>query len=175
MKKFRFLLLDAGPVLKLFELALWGPFLGKCDVTVCRTVAEEAKWASREYTDICIDLDAYAHTQRVRIEDVPLSRIKAFHDKFDLSYRALLHDGERETLAFLCDSSEDWLVCTADGAVFRALGVLGKGDQGVSLEKVLTETGLGRQLEWKFTEQFRHKYTALGRLDAAQGSGLVQQ
>jgi len=27
-------------------------------------------------------------------------------------------------LAFLCDSAEDWLLCSGDGAVFRVLGLL---------------------------------------------------
>jgi len=174
MKKFRFLLLDAGPILKLFEVGLWEPFIDKCDVTVCRTVAEEARWASREFVDICIDLDTYCHDGRIRIEDVSLSQIKTFHDKFDLSYKTQLHDGEKETLAFLHGSSKDWLMCTADGAVFRTLGLLGRAGQGMSLEKVLAEIGLARQLEWKFTEQFRCKYTALGQLDAVRGSGLTQ-
>ena len=57
MKKFRFLLLDAGPIIKLFELAVWDEFISRCDVTVCRTVAEEARRASQELEDIRIDLE----------------------------------------------------------------------------------------------------------------------
>ena len=174
MKRFRFLLLDTGPILKLFELGLWDEFINRCDVTICRTVAQEAKWASGTSEDICIDLEAHARDNRIRIEDVPLTHIKAFHDRFDLSYKALLHDGEKETLAFLCEASEEWLLCAADGGVFRALGVLGKSTQGVSLEKVLADIGLGRQLEWQFTEQFRRKYTALGQTDAIGGTGVIR-
>ncbi|HSW02208.1 MAG TPA: hypothetical protein VLI39_18740 [Sedimentisphaerales bacterium] len=174
MKRLRFLLLDAGPVLKLFELGLWEEFIARCDVSVCRTVVGEAQWASRGSEDVCIDLDAYERDHRIRIEDVPLSRIKAFHDRFDPSYRDRLHDGEKETLAFLCDTSEDWLVCAADGGVFRTLGLLGRGPQGVSLEKVLAEIGLGRRLDWQFTEEFRHRYTVMGQRDAIQGGGLAR-
>ena len=174
MKKYRFLLLDAGPILKLFELGLWDEFITRCDVTICRTVVEEARWASGESQDICINLDVYERNDRIHIEDVPLSRIKAYHDRFDLSYRARLHDGETETLAFLCGDSGDWLICAADGGVFRALGVLGRGEQGASLEKVLTDIGLGRQLEWQFTEEFRRKYTSMGQGDAIQGGGLIK-
>jgi hypothetical protein len=173
MKKYRFLLLDAGPIIELFRLGLWEDFIARCDVTICRTVAEEAKWASGQSEDICIDLEVQVRDNRIQIEDVPLPRIKAFHDRFDLFYKTLLHDGEKETLAFLHDSSEEWLICAADGGVFRTLGVLGRGTQGVSLEKILADTGLGRQLEWPFTEQFRHKYTSLGQADSIQGIGVI--
>lgn len=168
MKKFRFLLLDAGPIIKLFEAGLWDDFIGKCDVTVCRTVADEAKWASRETEDTVIDLDPFYADGRIRIQDVELAAIKTFHDKFDRLYKAELHDGEKETLAFLCSCSENWHVCAADKAVFRTLGFLGKGQQGISLEKLLAEIGLGRRVEWKFTETFCQKYTALGQVDSVQ-------
>ena len=48
MKKYQFLLLDAGPIIKLFELGIWGVFIKRCDVTVSQTVADQAKWASQE-------------------------------------------------------------------------------------------------------------------------------
>jgi len=42
-------LLDAGPIIKLFELDIWDAFIEKCDVTVARTVAEkEVVFANRE-------------------------------------------------------------------------------------------------------------------------------
>lgn len=43
MKKFSFLLLDTGPIIKLFELGIWDDFIKRCDVTISRTVAEQAK------------------------------------------------------------------------------------------------------------------------------------
>lgn len=168
MKKSQFLLLDTGPIIKLFELGIWADVISKCDVTVCRTVVEEAKWASREIEDIRIDLDPFSQNGHIQVQDVGLAAIKAFHDKFDLLYKGQLHDGEKETLAFLHGCSEKWRVCASDKAVFRTLGFLGKGEQGVSLERLLAEIGLGRQLEWKFTEQFRQKYTSLGRADFVQ-------
>jgi len=171
MKKFRFLLLDAGPIIKLVELGTWDEFLNRCDVTVCRTVAEEAKWASRESEDVCIDLGSCEKKERIHVEDVEVSAAKAFFDRFDFSYKAVLHDGEKETLAFLDSSLEPWRVCSSDAAVFRILGLLGRAEAGVSLEEVLQQIGLGRPLEWKHSEPFRRKYTSLGQTDSVQGKG----
>lgn len=172
MKKSRFLLFDTGPIIKLFELGLWDDFIGKCDVTLCRTVACEAKWASQEDQDTCIDLETYERANRIRILDVELSVIKAFYEKFDLSYKAELHPGEKETLAFLDSSSEEWLVCAADGAVFRVLGLLGKGEQEYLWRRCWPRSDLGANLNPHFTEQFRQRHTAAGRIDFAQDKGL---
>ncbi len=174
MKKFQFLLLDAGPIIKLFELGIWDTFIKKCDVTISRIVADEAKWASQEFQDISIDLEHYDEQNLIKIIDVEFSVVKTFYDKFKLLYKTDIHDGEKETLAFLCDSSEKWLVCSADGVVFRVLGLLGKDSQGISLEEVLQKVGLSRKnLEGRYTRKFREKHTRLGQLDAIQDKGLI--
>jgi hypothetical protein len=172
MKRFPFLLLDAGPIIKLFELGIWEQFISRCDVTVSRTVAEEARYTSREFEDIRIELEPYAAQKRIVIADVELSSIRIFREKFNLANRAIIHAGELETLAFLHTSSESWRLCAADHAVFRVLGLLGKGEQGISLEEVLSEIGLGRKLEWQYSKRFREKYTRLGQLDSIQDKGF---
>jgi len=174
MKKFQFLLLDAGPIIKLFELGIWDTFIKKCDVTISKIVADEAKWASQEFQDISIDLEHYEEQNLIKIIDVELSVIGTFYDKFNLTYKDNIHDGEKETLAFLCDSPENWSVCSADRAVFRILGFLGRVEQGISLEEILEKIGLSRQnLEWKYTKKFREKYTYMGQVDSIQDKGLL--
>jgi hypothetical protein len=64
-------------------------------------VAEEVKYASLEFEDICINLDVYEEKDLIKIIDVELCNVKAFYDKFDLSYQANIHDGEKETLAYI--------------------------------------------------------------------------
>lgn len=110
MEKFQFLLLDAGPIIKLFELRIWDEFIKRCDVTISQTVANEAKWASQEFEDIRIDLEAYK--DKVNIFDIDPSSAKSFLDRFNELYKAGIHAGEKETLAFLCDSPEKWLLCS---------------------------------------------------------------
>ncbi len=179
MKKFSFLLLDTGPIIKLFELGIWDDFIKRCDVTISRTVAEQAKWASQDLEDIRIGLDTYEKTI-----DLERSVVTRFHDKFDPLYKNEIHVGEKETLAFLHNSSEPWIVCSADKAVFRVLGLLGRGEQGISLEELTDKIGLQIGISWakvnprdadlwKFTKKFREKYTRLGQIDRIQGQGLV--
>ncbi|HIJ66900.1 MAG TPA: hypothetical protein HPP87_01050 [Planctomycetes bacterium] len=167
-KKYQFLLLDAGPIIELFKLNIWDEFIDRCDVTVSKIVANEAKYASQELQDIRIDLEPYQDKGLIQILDTDSSLAKSLLNKLPESYADIVHDGEKQTLAILVGSSEDWKVCAADGAVFRVLGFLGKAEQGISLEEVLSEAGLGRALGWQFSKRFREKYTNLGQIDYIQ-------
>ena len=172
MKRSPFLLLDTGPIIKLFELNLWDQFIDKCHVTVSRTVANQAKYASQEFEDVRVDLQPYEDKGLIDIFDSEPSTVRVFCQQFSQLYKAIIHSGEKETLAFLCNSTGNWLVCSADAAVFRVLGLLRKAQQGISLEEVLKEIGLSQStLEWKYTKAFREKYTRMGQIDSIQDSG----
>lgn len=174
MKKFQFLLLDAGPIIKLFELDIWVEFITRCDISILDIVANQAERKIEELLNTCVNLQSYDKRDLVKIVDLELSVAKTFYDKFDTQYKAIIHPGEKETLAFLCNSSENWLFCSADGAVFRVLGLLGRIEQGISLEEILEKIGLSRHnLEWKYTKKFREKYTRLGQIDSIQDKGLL--
>lgn len=174
MKKFQFLLLDAGPIIKLFELNIWVDFVKRCDVTICRTVANQAKYASQGFEDIRVDLEPFEEEGLIEIFDSEPSVNKAFYEKFSEQYKAIIHDGEKQMLAYLCDSSENWLVCSADGAIFRVLGSLGRIEQGISLEEILEKIGLSQSnLEWEYTKKFREKYIRMGQVDSIQDKGLL--
>lgn len=174
MKKFPFLLLDAGPIIKLVELDIWDEFIKACDISILDIVANQAERKIEELLGVCVDIQSYDKRDLVKIVDLEFAVAKTFYDKFDPQYKAIIHPGEKETLAFLCNSSESWLVCSADGAVFKVLGLLGKGDQGISLQEILNEIGLSQSnLEWRYTKKFRENYTRLGRIDFIQDKGLL--
>jgi hypothetical protein len=185
MKKFPLLLLDAGPIIKLFELKLWDKLLQACDVTVSRTVIQEAKWASQKLVDIPIDIESY-EGKGLQIIDHESATLASFYEKFSPLYKDLIEpdDGEVATLEYLLSSSEKWRLCTADGPVFRLMGSLGRGEQGISLQELTDKVGLQiginwakvspRDVDWwKFTKKFREVYTQKGQIDAAQGQGLL--
>jgi hypothetical protein len=76
MKKLPFLLLDAGPVIKLFELGIWDEFIKACDVTITRTVAEnEVIFASKGDDKEYIDLIPYEEQGQIQIVDVEPSAV----------------------------------------------------------------------------------------------------
>ena len=175
MKKFPFLLLDAGPIIKLFELGIWDEFIKRCDVTIPRTIVEdETIYADREDSREYIEygLKSYEDKGQIKIIDADSQKVKWFLDKFDSMYKSIIHDGEKEALAFLYNNSEPYKLCTSDSGVFKVLGLLGKGEQGISLEEVLQQIGRLQELEKWYTKKFREQYTRMGQADFIQDKGL---
>jgi hypothetical protein len=183
MKRFPFLLLDAGPIIKLFELNKWEAFIERYEVTITQTVVEQCIYMreSENLEYINFPFEQAAEQGRIIIKDIKpatiASFIKGLSNKYDL------HSGEDETLALLNTSSENYRVCAADAAVFQVLGFIGKGKQGISLEEALKQKGLQagicwdrikpRDEDWKYTKKFRERYTHSGEVDRIQGQKLV--
>jgi len=170
-------LLDAGPIIKLFELGIWEAFIEKCDVTITRTVAEdEVVFASKEYHKEYIDfgLKPWEEKGLIKIIEAEPSDVKVFYEKHSLKGKYRIDPGEEEALTFLCKCSKDWKLCSADGPVFSVLGFLERSEQSISLEEILEKIGLSQSnLEWRYTKKFREKYTRLGWIDSVQDKGLL--
>ena len=106
MKKFQFLLLDAGPIIKLFSLGIWDAFIKHCDVSMSRIIAEDQVLYTEDEQER-INLNPYKERDLIKVIDVEPSVVKIFYDKFDLLYQAGIHAGEKEILAFLYNSSDN--------------------------------------------------------------------
>jgi len=149
MKKFPFLLLDAGPIIKLFE---------RCDVTIARTVVEEAvhigQCSSLDYIDF--PFEKAAEQGSIKIIDMDLRAIQSFLRDSTIGIKYAIDPGEAETLTFLVNSTEDFILCSADGPVFSAMGFLDMAESGISLEELLKKVGLSplQKLGWRFSPTF---------------------
>ena len=176
MPKFKLLILDAGVVIKLFELGVWGQVLETCDVHLSKIVAEqEANFHSP--SDAApngqpIDLDVDIKAGRCTVFECSLSQIRHFLSEFDDNYAADLDPGEAESLAWLFSQSQDYLICSGDAIVYRVLGLKGCYEQGISLEEILGKIGLTKTLPWQYTSEFRECKFALGSQDQIQDRGL---
>ncbi len=170
MKKFQFLLLDAGPIIKLFELGIWDKFIELCDVTISKTVVQQECLYYEEdgaRYDIDFPFEQSAQKGQIKIIEVNSSESKQEIGKLNnLNYD--IHAGEMESITFLLRSPQDYIICAADGAVFRFLAYIGKKEKGISLEEILSKIGLDCQLEWRFTKKFQKKYTFIGETDRIQ-------
>ena len=134
-KKFRLLLLDANIVIKLFQMGIWDRLLECCDVYLSRTIVnEEAHFFvddSGERQDY--DLLEYEKSGTINVFDVSLAQDAELVKHFDLAYMERFDPGEREALAYLVTSADDYVICSADSIVFKTLGFLNLADQGISL------------------------------------------
>jgi hypothetical protein len=175
MKRFRLLLLDANIVIELFRQGIWDRVVEVCGVHLSRTVAEieahfyEDEDGEKQYFDLAPD----AQAGRITVFDMLPSDLEEFRSCFDPSYFERLDAGEAESLAFLLNSGDPCLICSADSIVYKVLGNLDRAEQGISLEEVLQQTGLGRSLAWQFTKGFRETWTRKGFQEGLGGIGHI--
>ena len=176
MKKFKLLLLDTNIVIKAFELGLWEKLIERCDIWLASTIVQEADFfTTADGISHRIDLSADLAENRLSPFAVPLTELSNFRASFDPSYLEKLDDGETESLAFLLDSHERYLICSADKIVFRILGNMKRSEQGISFEEVLQQIGLGTALPRQFSRVFREEWTRKGFGEGLGGIGYKER
>lgn len=175
MPKLNLLILDAGIIIKLFELGLWDQICDSCDIHLSRIVAlDEALFHSSDDGNPHgqpIVLQSYVDAGRVTLFEATPSTIRKFRNNFDANYREELDPGEAESLAYLFESSAPYRVSSSDAIVFKVLGNTMRTEQGISLEEILSETGYTKDLPWQYRKAFRDKYSTDGGTDMLQGRG----
>jgi hypothetical protein len=135
MPKLKLLILDAGVVIYLHELGLWSKVVASCDLYLSRIVAEKEvlfQKSERDEYGYDIDLSPMITAGATTVFDVSVSDLKTFRNQFDLLYLGDLDDGEAESLAYLVRQSPDFLISSGDAIVYRVLGNLNRGEQGIA-------------------------------------------
>jgi hypothetical protein len=174
MPKSKLLILDANVVIFLFEHNLWAQVTARYEIHLSRIVAEQE--ANHFYDGNGdkqpIDLSTDIAAGTIKIFDVPVAQFKAFKDQFDPVYFGGLDQGEQESLAHLFNTTEQFRISSGDAIVYKVLGLKQRSDQGVSLEELLQECGMGRAVPWAHQKKFREKNTSEGEQDFIRGRGL---
>jgi hypothetical protein len=169
MKKLRLLLLDANIVIKLFEEGIWGDVVSRYEIHVARSVFGEVQFVK--------DKDGFAETislkededrGHIKVFEVGVSKLEKFKGLFVSTVIERIDPGELESLVFLFSQSEEYRLASADGVVFRILGGCNRGDQGISLEEILDQIGLNREIEKQFGKDFREHLTNRGFAEQMQ-------
>lgn len=174
MKPLSCLLFDANIIIYLFELGIWDVVVAGCDLQIARTVVQEAQFYVRDGRQETIDLEPYVTDGRIHVFDATPADMAAFRGQFDAEYLERLDPGETECLAYLLLASSEHLLCSADAIVYRVLGNLDRGEQGISLEEILAKLGRSRKIRPQFTKDFRKRCTQEGVTARLQGRGLKQ-
>ena len=172
-KKFPLLLLDADVVIELFRLGIWDSVIERCGVHLAHAVAEtEAHFFHDEHGERQdFDLAPYKENGGVTVFDVTITDLQRVTTQFGPTYVEKLDPGETQSLVYLLNSADTCQICSADRIVYRVLGNLNLGEQGVSLCEVLDKVGLGRPLEPHFGKKYRQKWTTVGSQDRIQDRG----
>lgn len=174
MPKLKLLILDANVVIYLFENGLWQKVLAQCEIHLSRIVAEdEVRYYHGREADKLIDLSDDITQGRLHLFDLSPTELKQFVDQFDPLYVDRLDPGESESLAFLILAREEYLISSGDAIVYKVLGNLNRGHQGISMEEVLQQIGMTRsKIPRQYSKQFREVTTREGEQDSIRGRGM---
>lgn len=173
-KALRLLLLDAGVVMELHRLGLWEQVVEHCDVLLARAVLGESKYYDDGESHVRIDLKPDIAEGRIRIVDVKLAQLAAFQRRFQPTFLERLDAGEAESLAYMTEVDTGCIITSADKIVWRTLGALRIGEDGISLEEILGRIGLGRRVGNEFSKSYRQEWTQRGFEEGLRGEALRQ-
>jgi len=167
------LLFDANVIIHLFKLHIWETVIARRDVCLGGIVVSEAHfYETDEGERIDFDLSDYVNAGQVQRFDVLVSETQTFCAKFTPLFSDQIHAGELELLVRLSENPSEYHLCSSDAIVFRVLGALDLSEKGLSLEEVLSQTGLGRALPHQFSRKFRERWTQKGFQEGLRGLGL---
>jgi len=164
-------ILDANVVIKLHELGIWQQVCQRCDIYLAETVLSESLYywdgAKRQQR-----IDEQTLRQQVRyVFHATPADVQDFLSCFRTDYQERLDPGELESLCWLVNGKNlpsDLYICSSDAIVFRVLGWLNRGDQGISLEELLQSIGLQKRLEPHFGRNFKDRHAQQGKTDFIQ-------
>lgn len=172
MSRLKLLILDACVVIQLHELGRWQQVVDQCDIHLSEIVARrEVKFDDANGTRI--DLEPAIHSKAITLFSVDAVKVDAFRARFDNSYLGVLDDGEAESLAYMFDTKSEFLISSADKIVYRVLGNMNRGHQGISLEEILNRIGLTTSyLPPQYRREFRERWTQVGLEERLNGLGF---
>lgn len=170
MARSRLVLLDANVVIRIFELGIWERVTARHHVLLARTVLDESQFyedaGGRQY----IDWERWSAAATFEVREAPASAVDSYCRRFDPVYMEKLDPGEAESLV-LMQAETDARICSADKIVWRVLGNTGQSDRGTSLQELLAESGLTKQLPERFSRRFREHWSRIGSQEWFMGRG----
>lgn len=173
--RFKLLLLDANIIVELFKQGIWSEVISRCDVHVSETVVGESRFYDNHNEEtVEINLQPDRDDERITVHDVSTSSLIRLRSRLGKAMLEKMDAGEAELLCVLDDAplGEDYIICSADAIVYRYLGASQRSSQGVSLEVILKQIGLGRALDFRFTRVFQEQYCQKGYEEGFTGQAF---
>jgi hypothetical protein len=134
MKKL--LLLDADVIIDLHTLGLFGKIKKTYEVSVAKTVVDEAQYFKRGGKKHKIDISDSVTV----IDDVDIEILKEVQAEAKEAQLAI-DPGELESIAYMRNAKEEVIFCTCDAAAIKLIAYLELDNRSTSVEKALRDAG----------------------------------
>lgn len=167
-------LLDADVVIDLHRFNIWNQIVSKHKIYISSTILRSEVYFYEDNQRVKHSIDLLKNVES-KFSEISISadELQEFLFQFDPVFKAEIHIGEIEALKILQDN-KDFLFCTTDKVAIKAIALLGKGEQGISFEKLLKSSGINKSLEFKHTEKYFKKYLREGSIMRIQNRGITK-
>jgi hypothetical protein len=158
MSKSTILLVDAGVVIEAFRVGAWDVLVSRYNIALSDAiVGESIFYKDDEEKRYDIDLSGYVDSGKIQVISVSVADVYKFRDGIGATVFERIDFGEMTLLYHLFEHiSDEMLIASGDGVVYRILGKHAKSEKGVSLEKLLIEIGHPTsKLKQQFTQKFK--------------------
>lgn len=138
-KKLKPILADAVAVIAIHETHQWESFCNTYKIAITATVLEdELFYFQSKRGKMGFAPSKWVQQGKITRIEAALEDYEMLRSKLSPDFMAAIDPGEHEALAILlAKTDEKFLFATADRAAIKALGVLGLGSQGISIEELL--------------------------------------
>lgn len=169
------LLLDADVVIEAHRVDVWEQLQDLDVLAVPSVVArEEALFYSLEYQAVpkAIHLPRLIQEGKIlELYAIP-EELRAMSQIFDRVFLEGLHEGEMEALALLIGGRFELKLCSGDKMAIQALAMMNRGEDGISLQEVLSGIGIMKSLGYQFTQAYFNRHLQFGFQKRITGEGL---
>lgn len=155
-------------------LGVWESLVDKVEILVSSIVAQdEALFYIKGELPAALDLRTLITSGKLQEIEATAKEMASLIDAFDKSFTDALHDGEVEALALIQQQRVgDALYCSCDGVALKALAMIGRAEQGISMEALLQRIGHAKSMKRQFSEKFFQEKIAEGQGNRITGTGL---
>ena len=157
-------LLDADVIIDLFRLGLFEKLARVHEINAASTVINEVKYYIEDGRKIPILFRTeYVSTGIVHEVSADAGEVAEILHRLPQDKRDALHGGELESLAVLV-GRKDLVFCSCDAATIKILPFLDLSERGVSVERLLKDSGLTQSsLEYRHKETYFKQYLGIGK------------
>ncbi len=175
--KLKCVLFDANIIIEAYKLGIWEKLIDAVKIiTPSIIVKEEALFFIKKKKREAINLPSLINRGKIKELSASAEDLKALLDIFDRVFIEGLHEGESEALSLIKENKiEDALFCSSDALAIQALAMIDCSHSGISMEKLLRNTGLTKTLDRQFTEKFFRDHIKRGSQNRITGQGLKKR
>lgn len=166
MTKLKLLLLDANVIIECHRISVWNLLIEKAEIIVPSIVAhDEVLFSEKGKTIEAIHLPNLISNGQIKEYVVDIDDYAAVDEALSKFPIGEIHAGEIEALAIMYFKKigNDYKFSTSDKSAIYALCALGLSDVGISLENILKQYGLIKQIRREYTEEYFKHHVEKGK------------